>query len=60
MSIATNITLPMLHQYTSALGLVNGRAENATAEEFRREAWRSVRRRSPWQRGNSPVAISRR
>lgn len=35
MSIATNITLPTLRQYTSALGLVNGRAENATAEQFR-------------------------
>ncbi|MBX2998095.1 MAG: sugar ABC transporter ATP-binding protein [Caldilineaceae bacterium] len=35
MSIATNITLPTLPQYTSRLGLVKGQAEIATAEHFR-------------------------
>jgi rhamnose transport system ATP-binding protein len=35
MSIATNITLPMLPEYTNSLGLVNGEAELATAERFR-------------------------
>ncbi len=35
MSIATNITLPMLRQYTSGLGLINRRAEIATAEKYR-------------------------
>lgn len=34
MSIATNITLPMLGEYTSRLGLVNRRAEAATARKF--------------------------
>lgn len=35
MSIATNITLPMLREYLSALGLVKRSAEEATAEQFR-------------------------
>jgi rhamnose transport system ATP-binding protein len=35
MSVTTNITLPTLAQYTSPLGLVNRRAEAATAEEYR-------------------------
>lgn len=35
MSIATNITLPTLPQYTSRLGLVDGQAEIATAEHYR-------------------------
>mgnify|MGYP001578477088 CR=1 FL=1 len=35
MSIATNITLPMLRKYLSALGLVKRSAEDATAEQFR-------------------------
>ena len=35
MSIATNITLPMLKHYLSALGLVRTSAENATADEFK-------------------------
>jgi rhamnose transport system ATP-binding protein len=35
MSIATNITLPTLPQYTSRLGLINNSAEIATAEHYR-------------------------
>jgi rhamnose transport system ATP-binding protein len=35
MSITTNISLPMLHDYTSTFGLVNRKAEEATAERFR-------------------------
>jgi rhamnose transport system ATP-binding protein len=35
MSIATNITLPMLREYTSRFGLINRKTENATAERFR-------------------------
>jgi rhamnose transport system ATP-binding protein len=35
MSVVTNITLPMLRQYLSALGLVKRSAEVATAEQFR-------------------------
>jgi len=35
MSIATNITLPMLRNYVSRLGLVRVGAEDATAEQFR-------------------------
>jgi rhamnose transport system ATP-binding protein len=35
MSIATNISLPILREYLSALGLVKRRAEAATAEEYR-------------------------
>ncbi|MEZ4709881.1 MAG: sugar ABC transporter ATP-binding protein [Caldilineaceae bacterium] len=35
MSIATNITLPMLHEYLDRLGLVRRRLEDQTAEEFR-------------------------
>jgi rhamnose transport system ATP-binding protein len=35
MSIATNISLPMLGRYTSALGLIKRGNENQTAEEFR-------------------------
>jgi rhamnose transport system ATP-binding protein len=35
MSITTNITLPMLRNYLSALGLVQRRAELATAEAYR-------------------------
>ena len=35
MSIATNISLPMLRQYTSALGLVKRQAEVAAAEQYR-------------------------
>jgi rhamnose transport system ATP-binding protein len=34
-SIAANISLPMLREYTSRFGLINRRAENATAERFR-------------------------
>ena len=36
MSIITNISLPMLREYTSPLGLVRQSAENATAEQFRK------------------------
>jgi rhamnose transport system ATP-binding protein len=36
MSITTNITLPMLHHYLGALGLVRRKAEEETAEAFRR------------------------
>lgn len=35
MSIATNITLPMLNNYVSRFGLVRVGAEDATAEQFR-------------------------
>jgi rhamnose transport system ATP-binding protein len=35
MSIATNITLPMLRKYISRFGLVRVGAEDATAEQFR-------------------------
>ncbi len=35
MSIATNISLPMLREYLSRLGLVKVSAEDATAEHFR-------------------------
>lgn len=35
MTIAENISLPMLREYLSAFGLVNRRAERATAEQFR-------------------------
>jgi rhamnose transport system ATP-binding protein len=35
MSITTNISLPMLKNYTSRLGLVQQRAERQTAESFR-------------------------
>ncbi|MEZ4861280.1 MAG: sugar ABC transporter ATP-binding protein [Caldilineaceae bacterium] len=35
MSITTNITLPMLHEYLTRWGLVQHRAETATAEEYR-------------------------
>jgi rhamnose transport system ATP-binding protein len=35
MSITTNISLPMLRQYTSRLGLVQRRGERKTAESFR-------------------------
>ena len=35
MNIATNITLPMLRQYLSALGLVRQDEENATANAFK-------------------------
>ncbi|MCI0397181.1 MAG: sugar ABC transporter ATP-binding protein [Chloroflexi bacterium] len=35
MSIAANISLPMLREYTSPLGLVKRPAENAVAEKFR-------------------------
>ncbi|MCB0155807.1 MAG: sugar ABC transporter ATP-binding protein [Anaerolineae bacterium] len=35
MSIVTNITLPILQKYTSALGLVRRNEETATAEQFR-------------------------
>lgn len=34
MSVATNITLPVLHTYTNALGLVDQQAETATAKKF--------------------------
>ncbi len=37
MSIATNITLPMLRQYLSRLGLVRKKEENQTAEDFRQQ-----------------------
>jgi rhamnose transport system ATP-binding protein len=36
MSIAANISLPVLRRYTSRLGLVRNAAEHATAEAFRR------------------------
>ncbi len=35
MSIATNITLPMLHKYLSRLGLVKPKDEEVTAEQYR-------------------------
>ena len=35
MSITTNISLPMLHQYTNRLGLVQRQEERKTAETFR-------------------------
>lgn len=35
MSIATNISLPMLREYLSNLGLVKPRAEDKTAEQYR-------------------------
>ena len=35
MSIATNISLPMLREYLNRLGLVRRKAEDATAERFR-------------------------
>jgi rhamnose transport system ATP-binding protein len=37
MSIATNITLPMLRHYLTALGLVKRVEENGTAEQFREQ-----------------------
>lgn len=37
MSIASNISLPMLRQYTSKLGLVQQRAEAAMAEQYRQK-----------------------
>jgi rhamnose transport system ATP-binding protein len=35
MSITSNISLPMLHQYLSRLGLIQRQAEEATAEHYR-------------------------
>jgi rhamnose transport system ATP-binding protein len=35
MSIATNISLPMLHEYVNGLGLINQQTEVATAERYR-------------------------
>ena len=35
MSITTNISLPMLHEYVTGLGLIKPRAETATAEQYR-------------------------
>ncbi|MEZ4734940.1 MAG: sugar ABC transporter ATP-binding protein [Caldilineaceae bacterium] len=35
MSIVTNITLPMLHEYLTAAGLIKRRKERATAEQYR-------------------------
>ncbi|MCE7987183.1 MAG: sugar ABC transporter ATP-binding protein [Caldilinea sp. CFX5] len=35
MSIATNISLPMLHEYVTKLGLIKQRMEVATAERYR-------------------------
>jgi len=35
MSIATNISLPMLREYLTALGLIKREAEAATAEQYR-------------------------
>src|SRR4030095_13940363 len=35
MSVVINITLPMLRQYLSRLGLVKPRAEEITAEQYR-------------------------
>jgi rhamnose transport system ATP-binding protein len=35
MSIATNISLPMLHEYVTRLGLIKQRTEAATAEHYR-------------------------
>lgn len=35
MSIATNISLPMLHEYLTNLGLIKRQAEVATAEQYR-------------------------
>jgi rhamnose transport system ATP-binding protein len=37
MSVATNITLPMLRQYLSRLGLVRKNEENQTAKHFQQE-----------------------
>jgi rhamnose transport system ATP-binding protein len=37
MSIATNITLPMLRHYLAALGLVRRKEETATGESFRQQ-----------------------
>jgi rhamnose transport system ATP-binding protein len=49
MSIASNISLPMLHKYLTRLGLIKRPAETATAEEFRRRL--SIRTQSV----NAPV-----
>lgn len=35
MSITTNISLPMLHEYVTGLGLIKRQAETATAEQYR-------------------------
>jgi rhamnose transport system ATP-binding protein len=35
MSITSNVSLPMLHQYLSRLGLIQRRSEEATAEHYR-------------------------
>ena len=35
MSITSNVTLPMLHQYLSRIGLIQRRGEEATAEHYR-------------------------
>jgi len=35
MSVASNITLPMIRRYLTSLGLIDRRRENATAEQFR-------------------------
>lgn len=35
MSITTNISLPMLHEYVTGLGLIKRRLETATAEQYR-------------------------
>jgi rhamnose transport system ATP-binding protein len=37
MTITSNITLPMLRQYVSSLGLINQSAERATAEDYRQQ-----------------------
>lgn len=37
MSIATNISLPILHRYLTRLGLIDSKAENVTAEEYRKQ-----------------------
>ena len=37
MSMVTNISLPMLREYLSAFGLVNQKAEVATAEQYQRQ-----------------------
>jgi rhamnose transport system ATP-binding protein len=37
MSITSNITLPRLRQYVSSLGLIDGGAESAAAEQYRQQ-----------------------
>lgn len=44
MSIAANVTLPMLRRYLNRFGLIKRKAENETAESFRKQL--SIRARS--------------